>query len=445
MITIHTDGSCLGNPGPGGWAAIIEQDGKKRILSGHEEGTTNNRMEILAAIRGLEAVPLHSNITIFSDSQYLVNTMTKNWKRKVNQDLWADLDTATKDRTVVWKWVRGHSGDPGNEEANALAYKQINNVTPKNGNPPASNTERTDIQSAQSSRIYVGSSWNSTSKTGAWGIVLALPSEPETTASDILESNDSSRIEITGAITGVNLIGSSERVEIHTNSRYLFHCGSEAHARTANTDLWEELEKALSGKEVTWIKGSGVQINVANDLAAALLDDINGTEQINQSPEHSKETLTHLDEEGQARMVDVGWKEPTVRVAVAKGEVRMRPGTLDLVRAGQMKKGDVLGIARIAGVMGAKRTSELIPLCHPIPLDQITVDMDLNDETNSVEITAVARTTAKTGVEMEALTAVSIAALTIYDMCKSIDREVRIDAVRLVQKSGGRSGEINLE
>ncbi|PKB67990.1 MAG: molybdenum cofactor biosynthesis protein C [SAR202 cluster bacterium Io17-Chloro-G3] len=166
---------------------------------------------------------------------------------------------------------------------------------------------------------------------------------------------------------------------------------------------------------------------------------------MNQSPEPSKETLTHLNEEGQARMVDVGWKEPTVRVAVAKGEVRMRPGTLDLVRAGQMKKGDVLGIARIAGVMGAKRTSELIPLCHPIPLDQITVDMDLNDETNSVEITAAARTTAKTGVEMEALTAVSIAALTIYDMCKSIDREVRIDAVRLVQKSGGRSGEINLE
>ena len=144
-------------------------------------------------------------------------------------------------------------------------------------------------------------------------------------------------------------------------------------------------------------------------------------------------------------MVDVGAKEPTRRVAVAKGSVVMSAETLALIRTNSAEKGDVLGVARVAGVMAAKNTAQLIPLCHPLPLDQVTVSFKLVDEPASVEIAAEARTTARTGVEMEALTAVSVAALTIYDMCKSSDRRMRIEGVRLVRKSGGRSGDIDLE
>ena len=289
MIHIYTDGSCHGNPGPGGWAAIIEEDGAKHSLAGHEDNTTNNRMEMLAAIKGLEATLERSEVTVFSDSQYVINTMTRGWKRNANQDLWARLDAVTGSRRVHWEWVPGHAGNPGNEEANTLANQQV-------------------------------------------GL----------------------------------------------------------------------------------------------------------------SPE-GKETLTHLDAKGKARMVDVGWKEPTTRVAVARGSVRMKPETLRLIQQGQVDKGDVLSVARIAGIMGAKRTSELIPLCHPIPLDQVTVELEPDESESSVHITATARTTARTGVEMEALTAVSVAALTIYDMAKSVDRGMRIEGVRLVSKRGGKSGEIVLE
>ncbi|MCL0044102.1 cyclic pyranopterin monophosphate synthase MoaC [Dehalococcoidia bacterium] len=166
--------------------------------------------------------------------------------------------------------------------------------------------------------------------------------------------------------------------------------------------------------------------------------------QIQLIPEKN-EKLTHLDSEGNAHMVDVGWKEATARVAVAKGCINMKPETLQIIREGQIKKGDVLGIARIAGVMGAKQTSNLIPLCHPISLDQVTVDLEPDESSSTIEITAIARTTGKTGVEMEALTAVSIAALTIYDMAKGIDRGMRIEGVRLVSKQGGKSGDVFLD
>ena len=155
--------------------------------------------------------------------------------------------------------------------------------------------------------------------------------------------------------------------------------------------------------------------------------------------------LTHLDEQGRASMVDVGAKPETEREAVARGFVAMKPETLQLIRDGQLKKGDVLGTARLAGIMGAKHTPQLIPLCHPIPLDQIVVELEPDDNGPGVRITATAKTSAKTGVEMEALTAVSIAALTLYDMCKSVDRGMRIQDVRLVKKRGGKSGEIVLE
>jgi cyclic pyranopterin monophosphate synthase len=154
------------------------------------------------------------------------------------------------------------------------------------------------------------------------------------------------------------------------------------------------------------------------------------------------ENLTHLDESGRARMVDVGQKPDTERIAIAKGEVVMRPDTLALIRAGALKKGDVLAVAQVAGVMAAKHTSDLIPLCHPLPLTQVTVDLDMDEMLPGVRITVLARTVAKTGVEMEALTAVSVAALTVYDMAKAVEKTMRIQNIRLVEKHGGRSGDV---
>ncbi len=290
LIQIYTDGACLGNPGPGGWGAVIIEDGRTRTMSGADKSTTNNRMEMRAVSQGLAAVPEAEQITVFSDSRYVVNTMTRGWKRKSNVDLWNRLDAEVAAHRVEWRWVRGHDGNPGNEEADSLATAAAKGD--------------------------------------------ANPSQPR---------------------------------------------------------------------------------------------------------------LSHVDDTGKAGMVDVGDKATTVREATAKGTVLMRAETFALIKANAVKKGDVLGVARVAGIMGAKNTSQLIPLCHPLPLDKVSVDFELDPEANSVNITATARTTAKTGVEMEALIAVSVAALTIYDMCKSADRAMRIDAIRLVKKSGGRSGNVTLE
>lgn len=154
-----------------------------------------------------------------------------------------------------------------------------------------------------------------------------------------------------------------------------------------------------------------------------------------------KAKLSHVDEGGRARMVDVGAKAVTERQAVAEGEVLMRSETLALIRDNALEKGDALAVAQVAGIQAAKRTAELIPFCHPLPLDHLAVDFELDDELPGVRIRATARSTGKTGVEMEALTAVSVAALTIYDMAKSAEKSMRIENVRLVLKSGGKSGD----
>lgn len=151
-------------------------------------------------------------------------------------------------------------------------------------------------------------------------------------------------------------------------------------------------------------------------------------------------SLTHIDEQGRARMVDVGAKADTERVAVARGEVRMKPETLALIRQGAAAKGDVLGVARVAGIMAAKKTGELIPLCHPLPITSATVDFTFDEADSRVLIEASVSTVGKTGVEMEALTAVSVAGLTIYDMVKAADKDMTIGQVRLVKKTGGKSG-----
>jgi cyclic pyranopterin monophosphate synthase len=150
--------------------------------------------------------------------------------------------------------------------------------------------------------------------------------------------------------------------------------------------------------------------------------------------------LSHIDEEGRARMVDVSEKEITTRVAVARGSIHMRPETLSLIRQGKVEKGDVFSVARVAGIMAAKKTSELIPMCHPLNITSVKIELHPEDDPSRVEIEATVRVDGKTGVEMEAMSAVAVTGLTIYDMCKAVDREMSITEVRLVQKSGGKSG-----
>ncbi len=159
----------------------------------------------------------------------------------------------------------------------------------------------------------------------------------------------------------------------------------------------------------------------------------------------ARPSLTHLDETGTARMVDVSDKDVTERTATAEGLVRMRAETLDLIVKGEAKKGDVLGVARIAGIMAAKRTHDLIPLCHPLALSRVSVDLEPMPAENAVRVVATAKVTGRTGVEMEALTAVSVACLTVYDMVKAVDRGIEITGIRLTAKAGGRSGDWSAE
>lgn len=150
--------------------------------------------------------------------------------------------------------------------------------------------------------------------------------------------------------------------------------------------------------------------------------------------------LSHIDADGEAKMVDVSGKKKTDRVATAIGKIKMKPETFNLIQHGGVKKGDALSVARLAGIMGAKKTPDLIPLCHPLALDKVEVELSPNSRDSSIEIKASCRVNGRTGVEMEALSAVSIAALTIYDMCKAVDREMIIGSIRLIEKTGGKSG-----
>jgi cyclic pyranopterin phosphate synthase len=297
VIEIYTDGACKGNPGPGGWGVVILENGRSGEHSGGPiPDTTNQRMEVQAAVEALSRVKPGSQVTLYSDSLYLVNTMTKGWKRRVNHDLWDKLDSLVAKLDVRFKWVKGHAGHPLQEQTDRLA----------------------------------------------------------------------------STAAGLRVSGGAPRPD-------------------------------------------------------------------------EQPRLSHLDEEGQARMVDISAKSDTERVAIVRGRVVMKPATLELIRSGKAAKGDVLSVARIAGVMGAKKTPDLIPLTHPLLITDVSVDFDLNDAESAVEITATVRTMGKTGVEMEAMTAVSISALTIYDMCKAVDRAIRIEGIRLVRKSGGKSGDLVLE
>ena len=281
---LYTDGSCIGNPGPGGWASIIIINDIKTTLSGSDEETTNNKMEITAVIKGLEQFPENSSVKIFTDSEYVINTMTKNWKRNTNLDLWNRLDSLVINRTIEWNWVKGHSGNKLNDEADLIA----------NG----------------------------------------------------------------------------------------------------------EAKKIIQKKK-----------------------------------------LTHLNKEGNAQMVDTSTKGITERIAIVSGKILMKKETLDTALEGNLKKGDLFSVAKTSGINAAKWTHLLIPMCHPIPVSNVVIDIVPNHNMPGLEITSTVKANWNTGVEMEAFTAVSITCLTIFDMCKSLDKSMKIEDIHLVHKAGGASGE----
>lgn len=276
MIEVYTDGACLGNPGPGGWAALVVDEGKRLVFEGREAKTTNNRMELRAAIEGLSRTAPGSQVILYSDSQYLVYTMTRNWKRKANLDLWQKLDALSRERQVKWEWRPGEEGPEMGE-----VHRRADRVTG-----------------------------------------IKTPSPP-------------------------------------------------------------------------------------------------------------------------VRMVDVGEKPVTRREAVARAVVKMGPQTLVLIEKGGLSKGDPLAVAQVAGILAAKEVPALIPLCHPLPLDEVKVDLRVDSSSGAVEITASVLGEARTGYEMEALTAAAVAALTIYDMVKAQDPGPTIE-IKLLSKSGGKSGTVQL-
>jgi cyclic pyranopterin phosphate synthase len=245
-------------------------------------------------------------------------------------------------------------------------------------------------------------------------------------------------MEILAAIRGLEQTPSGSQVTIHSDSQYLVRTMTENWKRSANLDLWHELDRLVGERSVDWVWIKGHNHHFENERANRLANEMAGVGDKVPKP-------THFDSEGKVRMVDVSAKPATERIAIAKGSVVMKPATLEMIKKGETAKGDVLAVAQMAGIMAAKQTSHLIPLCHPLPITNVSVEFKLSELNPLIEITATVKTTAQTGVEMEALTAVSVAALTIYDMCKAVDRGMRIESIRLARKSGGKSGEIVLE
>ncbi len=302
-------------------------------------------------------------------------------------------------------------------------------------------------------------SYQGRSGPGGWAAIVLQGETPRSTLHGRADKTTSQRMELTAAIEGLRALDPGSRAVLRSDSEYLVYSMSphprygRPYQRKANLDLWEQLDALAAQRTVTWewVEGhSGQRWNeVANALAEAAAQGVPPPpwvqELLQPVAAPAEPALTHLDAQGQARMVDVGAKADTQREAVARGRIVMQPATLALIQKGDLPKGDVLATARLAGIMAAKRTAELIPLCHPLSLTDIQVALAPDPAESAISIEATVRSTGKTGVEMEALTAVAVAALTVYDMAKAVDRGMRIQDIRLVRKRGGKSGEIVLE
>ena len=291
--------------------------------------------------------------------------------------------------------------------------------------------------------IYTDGAYNPVLNQGGWGAVIVEDGKKQV-FSGMAKKTTSNRMEITAALEGILQTPQDAEVVIYTDSQYLFGCMAKGWQRRANRDLWEKLDVAVSQRRIRWqwVERTTTPFHKeAHALATSLAS---------QSEKQPLETtvateLTHIDASGHPRMVDVTQKPETQREAVAKGVVRMKASTLGLLKKGEIVKGDVLAVAQLAGIMAAKQTPNLIPLCHPVLIGDVKVELNLDEENNVVEITTMVKSSGKTGVEMEALTATTVAALTIYDMCKAVERGIKIENIRLIRKSGGKSGTITLE
>ncbi len=302
--------------------------------------------------------------------------------------------------------------------------------------------------------IYTDGAYNPVLGQGGWGAVVVEDGQKRV-FSGVVKGTTSNRMEITAALEGVLQTPQGSEVVVYTDSQYLFGCMTKGWQRRANRDLWERLDEVVSQRKVRW---KWIERDTRNSfhkeahtLATSLASQgemvcpVPTEKQKPQLKAPVMEELTHIDASGRPRMVDVTGKPDTQREAVARCMVRMKASTFDRLKKGSMPKGDVLAVAQLAGIMAAKQTPHIIPLCHPVLIGDIKVEFNLNEENTTVEITTTVKSIGKTGVEMEALTATAVTALTIYDMCKAVDRSMIIDSIRLIRKSGGKSGIINLE
>jgi cyclic pyranopterin phosphate synthase len=398
---IFTDGACQGNSGPGGWAVVLYEGGQRRIISGNDRRTTANRMELTAMIQAMEAAPKGLPLMINSENHHLVEIIKRGRERTANLDLWERVDRLRAELDVSWWWVRTRRGNPGSEIAGRVANMEAGLF--ETGGSPRRRFNRAPSSSSQRQGRPPASQRSVTQQSGQkQDAGRQSGSQPS--------GNQPSRPQQNGDQRSRPPQG-GQRPNATRSGR------AETKRHPARRQPTRPTFGPPAQKEPMMTSP-----NVQRDA-----------------------TLTHLDAQGRVSMVDVGDKPVTDREAVARGRVSMQPETLRLIGEGLMKKGDVLTIAQLAGIMGAKLTSQLIPLCHPLPLNKVDVDLALDEPGSGINITATARTSGKTGVEMEALTAVSVAALTVYDMCKAVDRAMRIEGIRLVRKRGGQSGDVDLD
>jgi cyclic pyranopterin phosphate synthase len=292
--------------------------------------------------------------------------------------------------------------------------------------------------------IYTDGANNPILSQGGWGAVV-VESGQKRVFSGMSKRTTSNRMEITAALEGILRTPQHSEVVVHTDSQYLFGCMTKGWQRRANRDLWGQLDEAVSQRKVRWEWIDQSAGNPFHKEAHTLATNLVSQSEKQPLESAAAERLTHIDASGRPRMVDVTQKPDTQREAVARGIVRMKASTLKLIKKGEVTKGNVLSVAQLAGIMAAKQTPNLIPLCHPLLIGDVEVELSLDEENSVVEITTTVKSTGKTGVEMEALTATAVTALTIYDMCKAVDRGIRIENIRLIKKSGGKSGVITLE
>ena len=292
--------------------------------------------------------------------------------------------------------------------------------------------------------IYTDGAYNPALRQGGWAAVITGEGK-EQVFSDAVKNSTSNRMEMTAALEGILKTPLDAEAVVYTDSQYLFGTMALGWQRRANRDLWEQLDAAVGQRKVRWEWIRRDNDSPYHNKAHALATEMAGGGKETAGTGAGAGGLSHLDAQGRPRMVDVTDKPDTQRQAVARGVVRMKPATMELIEKGALAKGDALKVAQVAGIMAAKRTPHLIPLCHPLLLGDIKVEFALDRKEGTVEITSTVKSLGKTGVEMEALTSTAVAALTIYDMCKSSDRGMRIDDIHLVRKSGGKSGTIDLE